>query len=228
MTEENGKPKRKIGVSDVVIIGGIVVAVIYGIWYFFLGPKVDIRVNDVQISMRNTVQELIDEGFVLCDVGGETVGAGMNVRAKEIYTRHYYLGVPLYGKNATNTGLELTLANFGSADKELSQCSIYEIAYHPQFQKGATVLIGGENLQGADLDEWIAFFEKQGYPFKKEELEKFRTGNKMRVSGKRGNYQFAGALDYHSKQGPDRTLVYEYTFQSITFTRDIDVEYKKK
>lgn len=150
------KNKKKLKISDFVIIGLIAAAVIYMGWNYLLAPKHSIQVNDTEISLRNTVQELLDEGFVLCSVTGEVNGyMSASVKAKEVYKKTYYIGVPKYAgaSSAYVSGLELTLANFDSKDKKLSECSIYQIKYYPGFQdQGAKVLIDGEDMK--EVSSW--------------------------------------------------------------------------
>lgn len=223
-TNENEKvpnPKEKKGtITTVIIIIGVIAAGIYLFWDYFLGVKPDITINGTKISIDNSVQDIYDTGFVLCSVTGEIKDPSeFTVTAKEIYNSHYYIGIPHEGgvTYCDCSGVEITVANYGNSDKLLKDCTIYEITYHPGDQDDpATVLVNEADLKDASIDEWLEFFETTGYPFKKEDMDKFRSGDKALLFGTRGKYKFEAGTE----------SVYHEECMKLTITHNVKTTYK--
>lgn len=216
----NGKRQT---ISTVIIVMIIVLAGIYYIWDNFIGIQPDVKVEGTQISMHNTVQDLLDAGFVLCDDEGH-VSNNFNttVSAKEVYNIDYFLGIPYEsgGLYCDCTGVQITAANFDSSKKELKDCAIFAVAYYPGFQDhGVEVLIHGQDLSEASFDEWMDFFENTGYPFKKDELDECRRGDSGLLLETKGRYKYRA--DVWESYGESQVF-------SLSFTRNIDVTYKTR
>lgn len=209
--------------STLLIVALVVFGGIYLIWENFLGAQPDVKINGTQISMSATVQDLLDEGFVLCDFKGNIEDdMHWTVLGKQIYNTNYYIGVPDGGIFCDSSGVRITLVNFESDARTLKDCKIFEMAYYPRYQDdGVEVLIGGKDLKDASLDEWVDFFEEAKYPFDKADMDKFRTGDRTQLYDKKGKYKFrAHSDDERAGNG------YKYYFDSLSYTRDIDVTYK--
>lgn len=209
-------------ITTVIIVVVLAICGIYYIWDNFMGIKPDVQINGTRISMRNTVQDLLDAGFVLCnDKGHVSKDLDWTVNAKEVYNYDYYIGIPT--KSGSDycycSGVKITVANFNNVKKDFKDCTILAITYYPGSQDdfGVEVLIHGEDLSEADFDTWVDFFEQTGYPFEKDELEGFRRGDRLSVYEKKGAYKYeANVLSMYGKR---------YLF-SLSFTRDVDVTYK--
>lgn len=218
----NPNAKRQT-ITTVIIVVAIVLCGIYYIWDNFLGIQPDVKVEGTQISMHNTVQDLLDAGFVLCNNEGHVSNsADAIVGAKEVYNVDYYLGIPREsgGMYCDCTGVRITAANFDNSKKELKDCAIFAVAYYPGFQDiGVEVLIHGQDLSEASFDEWMDFFENAGYPFKKDELDECRRGDSGLLLETKGRYKYEANV--WEKYG-------EYQIFSLSFTRDIDVTYKTR
>lgn len=225
----NPNTKRQ-KITTAIIVALIVLAGIYFIWDNFLGIQPDVKINGTQISMRNTVQDLLDDGFVLCDSNGKvSKNFNLNVGAKQVYNIDYYIGIPheSIGSYCDCSGVRITVANFDSSNKEFKDCAIYSMAYYPRFQdSGVEVLLHGEDLREASFDAWLDYFETTGYPFKKDKLEECRRGDRGLLLGKRGRYKFEANVenDYNEEEN-DWT---DYYIFSLTFTRNVDVTYKSR
>lgn len=218
----NPNAKRQT-VSTVIIVALVVVAGIYLFWDNFMGIQPDVKVEDTQISMRNTVQDLLDAGFVLCNNEGHVSDTSNTiVGAKEVYNIDFYIGIPRQsgGMYCDCSGVRITVANFDSSKKELEDCAIFALAYYPGFQDyGVEVLIHGQDLSEASFDDWLDFFENTGYPFKKDELEECRRGDSGLLLETKGRYKYEANV--WERYG-------EYQIFSLSFTRDIDVTYKSR
>lgn len=218
----NPNAKRQ-KITTAIIVALIVFSGIYFIWDNFLGIQPDVKINGTQISMRNTVQDLLNDGFVLCNNEGHVSNiSNTTVGAKEVYTVDYYIGIPRQsgGTYCDCSGVQITVANFGSSKKEFNGCSIYKIAYYPGFQDyGVEVLIHGQDMSDASFDAWMDFFEDTGYPFKKDKLEKCRRGDVGLLLGTKGRYKYEA--DVWETYG-------EYRIFSLSFTRNVDVTYKSR
>ena len=218
----NPNPKRQ-KITTVIIVALIVFAGIYYIWDNFLGIQPDVKINGTQISMRNTVQDLFDAGFVLCNNEGHVSNTSNSiVGAKQVYNIDYYIGIPRQsgGTYCDCSGVQITVANFDGSKKDFNDCVIFQIAYYPGFQDhGVEVLIHGQDLSEASFDDWMDFFEDTGYPFKKNELEECRRGDTGLLSETKGRYKYRA--DVWERYG-------EYRIFSLSFTRNVDVTYKSR
>lgn len=210
--------------TTVLIVAFAVLSGIYLIWDNFLGAQPDVKINGTPVSMNATVQDLLDAGFVLCDFKGYIkYDADETVMGRYIDSSYYYIGVPRSGLHGYNSGVQITLVNFNSDTRKLKDCNIFEMVYYPGYQEdGVEVLIGGENLKDASLDEWADFFKKALYPFKKADVDEFRRGDTTYLYEKKGKYKFRANSDYDYID--DGTM--EYHFESLSYTRDIDVKYE--
>lgn len=212
---------KKSKITTAIIVALIIFSGIYLFWEYFLGVKPDIKINDTKISVRNSVQDLLDNGFVLCDFNGRVHNdLDFTLTGKQIYNTKYYIGVPFYsgGSYCHSTGVEITVANFDSSKKSFEDCTIYQMTYYPNSQDDdVEVLVNGEDLREASFDAWIEFLEEVGYPFKKKDLDELHSGDKTLIFGKRGLYKFEVETESYYI---DRNVY------SLTFTRNVDVTYK--
>lgn len=83
-----------------------------------------------------------------------------------------------------------------------------------------------ESLRHHLFSQKLEFFETAGYPFKKDELEEFRSGDTQFLLGTRGRYKFQVDMEtnYNEETG-DWT---DFGIFSLTFTRNIDVTYRSE
>ncbi|MBQ9610001.1 MAG: hypothetical protein IJV15_11245 [Lachnospiraceae bacterium] len=216
--DNNGK--KKIRLSSIIIFFAILAAGVYFIYTNFFGAKPELTVNGKKVTMRSTIQELYDNGFVLCSDSGSVLNPSGSVGGKQIYNISYHLGVPRGdGGYADLTGIIITPANFDSGSKDIKECSIYEIVYYPAYDSAAAdVLINGEKLDTDDLSTWADFFAEKKYPFEESEINGFRNSNNTILLGKTGRYKFeARAVGYG-----------EEAFSYIRFTRNIEVKYETR
>ena len=206
--------------NHIVVVLIITVVIILGIWFVaanFLGPEPEVKAGGKVISMRTEIQELLDEGFVLCSNSGQVVKdmESVMLEAKQIYYQSYYLGVAhANGNYADLTGIIITPANFDSAKKKLTECSIFELEYRPGLDKGTNeITISGTAVKNADADAWTKFFKKHNYPFKSDELKKFVGGEEILMSGIRGRYKYEAQVE-------GKLVSY------VKFQRNVELDYK--
>lgn len=216
------QPKKK-GKASNVFFTIIVIAAILGAGYYLLtnyvlAPKHEIKIDDKTITLRMSVQEFIDNGFVLCNVNGKVIEVPTTtVKAKEIVNTTYYIGIPDSKVSAKNTGIAIKPANFTSSSQKLSECTIYELSYSPKYQKGGKVLIDGEDMSTTEVDKWVAFFKAKGFPFSEKELADFGPGKDTYMSGTKDTHKYSADIDTTNK-----------AFGTFKMTRDVKVEYKTK
>ncbi|MCR4671249.1 MAG: hypothetical protein K5643_08665 [Saccharofermentans sp.] len=231
---EKTKEKKKLKASDVIITVLVIGLIAFGGYYlvtnYLLAPNHTVVVNDKEIVMKNSAKELIDQGFVLCNVNGITADPlDDDVKAREICNMSYFIGIPTTSGHADCTGVEVTFANFMESDQKLKDCAIYELEYSPKFQdEGTKVLIDGVDLSKAELNTWADFFKEKQFPFSDKDLSEFTTGESLYISGTRDTHQYSAELDSESKADSNNKIYYEYSFGSFKITRDIKVEYKTK
>ncbi len=216
------QPKKK-GKASNVFFTIIVIAAILGAGYYLLtnyvlAPKHEIKIDDKTITLRMSVQEFIDNGFVLCNVTSKIIDVPTTtVKAKEIVNKTYYIGIPDSKVSAKNTGIEIKPANFTSSSQKLSECTIYELSYSPKYQKGGKVLIDGEDMNTTEVDKWVSFFKAKGFPFSEKELADFGPGKDTYMSGTKDTHKYSADIDTTNK-----------AFGTFKMTRDVKVEYKTK
>ena len=216
------QPKKK-GKASNVIFTIIFIAAILGAGYYvatnyLLAPKHTIKIDDKAIEMKMSVQDFIDNGFVLCNVTGKIIDVPTTtVKAKEIVNKTYYIGVPDSKVSAKNTGIAIKPANFTGSSQKLSECTIYEITYTPRNQKGGKVLIDGEDMNTTEVDKWVSFFKAKGFPFTEKDLADFAPGKDTYMLGTKDTHKYAAEIDTTNK-----------AFGTFKITRDVKVEIKTK
>ena len=215
------KPKKGKG-SNVFFTIFVIVAILGAGYYvltnYVLAPKHEIKIDDKTISMSMSVQQFVDNGFVLCTVNGKIIDVpSTTVKAKEIVNTTYYIGVPDSKVSAKNTGIQIKPANFTSGSQKLSECTIFELSYTPGNQKGGKVTIDGEDMSTTDVDKWVAFFKAKGFPFTEKDLADFAPGKDTYMLGTKDTHKYSAEIDTTSK-----------AFGTFKMTRDVKVEYKTK
>ena len=89
---EKTKEKKKLKASDVIITILVIGLIVFGGYYlvtnYLLAPNHTVVVNDKEIVMKNSAKELIDQGFVLCNVNGITA----DLRYVLFYRHSYNIG----------------------------------------------------------------------------------------------------------------------------------------
>ena len=216
------KPKKKGKASNVFFTIFVIVAILGAGYYvltnYVLAPKHEIKIDDKTISMSMSVQQFVDNGFVLCTVNGKIIDVpATTVKAKEIVNTTYYIGVPDSKVSAKNTGIQIKPANFTSSSQKLSECTIFELSYTPRNQKGGKVTIDGEDMSTTDVDKWVAFFKAKGFPFTEKDLADFAPGKDTYMLGTKDTHKYSAEIDTTSK-----------AFGTFKMTRDVKVEYKTK
>lgn len=216
------KPKKKGKGSNafftIIIVLALLGAGYYVLTNYVLAPKHEIKIDDKTISMSMSVQQFVDNGFVLCTVNGKIIDVpSTTVKAKEIVNTTYYIGVPDSKVSAKNTGIQIKPANFTSGSQKLSECTIFELSYTPRNQKGGKVTIDGEDMSTTDVDKWVAFFKAKGFPFTEKDLADFAPGKDTYMLGTKDTHKYSAEIDTTSK-----------AFGTFKMTRDVKVEYKTK
>ena len=215
------KPKKGKGSNaffTIIIVLALLGAGYYVLTNYVLAPKHEIKIDDKTISMSMSVQQFVDNGFVLCTVNGKIIDVpSTTVKAKEIVNTTYYIGVPDSKVSAKNTGIQIKPANFTSGSQKLSECTIFELSYTPRNQKGGKVTIDGEDMSTTDVDKWVAFFKAKGFPFTEKDLADFAPGKDTYMLGTKDTHKYSAEIDTTSK-----------AFGTFKMTRDVKVEYKTK
>ena len=217
MSANTGKQaKKKSGGNiffTIIIIAAMAFAGYYVVTNYVLAAKHSIKINEKKIAIAFSTLDSFDT----------------KVKAKEIYKETYFIGVEKSAGSAVCTGIEIRPANFTSNDQSLKDCTIYELQYTPAFHDdGVTVLVDGKDMRSASLEEWASFLKEKGFPFSDKELDGFKTGDSKVISGTKDTHKYSAKVDYESKADENNKIKYEYSFGSLTITRDVKVEYKKK
>ena len=220
-TKTAAQPKK--GKASNVFFTIFVIVAILGAGYYvvtnyLLAPKHEIKIDDKTITMSMSVQQFVDNGFVLCNVNGKIIDVPTTtVKAKEICNQTYYIGVPDSKVSAKNTGISIKPANFTASSQKLSECTIYEISYTPRNQKGGKVTIDGEDMNTTEVDKWVAFFKSKGFPFNDKDLADFAPGKDTYMLGTKDTHKYSAEIDTTNK-----------AFGTFKMTRDVKVEIKTK
>lgn len=226
--------KKKNKGSNIFSVIIILAALAFGGYYlatnFLFASVHSIAVENNKITTTTTGQDILDKGLVLCDVNGKVRNVmTTEIKAKEIYNNSFFIGVPdSTGKYAKCSGVEVTFGNFGGSTSTIANCGLYRIQYTPGFQdEGVSVLVDGENMQNASLDQWVDFLKEKSYKFSKSELEQLRSGSSTYESFTQAKKKYAVSLDKKSKNDGNDNIVYDTVFGSIKIERDVTVTIKK-
>ena len=226
--------KKKGKGSKIPLVTFLIVAILGPAYYvvtnYVLTPKHEIRIEGKTIEMTMSVQDLYDNGFVLCNVVGKITDVpDAYLKAKEIDEKMYYIGIPESKASSKCTGVQITLANFTSGDQKYSECTIYQISYEPAFHDdGLDVKIDGEDMKTGDIEKWVSFFKAKKYPFKSKDLKDFTAGKTNYIRGSRGTYKFNSQLSHRTQADKNDKLNREYSFGILRIARNIEAEYKIK
>jgi len=230
------KPKKKSKFSAFLTTIFVIAALAFGGYYvatnFLFVSSHSIKIEDKEITTRNNGQELLDKGFVLCDVNGKVRNVMTTaVKGKEIYNSPFYIGVPTDSAKTTAkcTGVQVTFGNFGATDSTIAKCGIYKLQYTPEFQDdGTTVLIDDTNMKTATVEQWVKFLEEKSYRFTKNDFADLKSGNKTYATCKSASLKYSVELGKNSKNDGNDNIVYDTVFKSFSVARDVTVSIKTK
>lgn len=199
--------------------------------YLFVSSH-SLSINNIELTTRNSGQDILDKGLVLCDVHGKVRNVmTTEVKGKEIYNTSFFIGVPTDSSKTTAkcSGVEVTFGNFGATNSTIGKCGIYKLQYTPAFQDdGATVLIDGQNLQNASVEQLVNFLEEKSYRFTKNDFADLRSGKTTYATCKSASQKYTVELKKDSKNDGNDNIVYEVNFKSFSVARDVTVSIKTK
>ncbi|MBR2751925.1 MAG: hypothetical protein IKM88_12625 [Lachnospiraceae bacterium] len=229
--------KKKGGAGSKIFTTIIVLAALaFGGYYlatnFLFTSSHSISIENNKITTRNSGQDLLDKGLVLCDVNGKVRNVmTTEVNGKEIYNTAFFIGVPTDSSNTTAkcSGVQVTFGNFGATKSTIAKCGIYKLEYTPDFQDdGVSVLIDDENMKTASTEQWISFLEQKSYRFSKNDFEGLKSGKTTYATCKSASLKYSVELKKESKNDGNDNIVYEVNFKSFSIARDVAVSFKAK
>ena len=216
--------KKKSGTgSKIFSIIIILAALAFGGYYlatnYLFAAKHSITIEGNKITTGTTGQDILDMGFVLCDVTGNVKDVmGTTIKQKAIYGSSYYIGVPdSTGKHAKCSGVAVVFGNFRSANYSFAKCELYSIEYSPKFHDdGVKVLVDDVDMKDADLAKWTDFLKEKGYKYSQQELDDLKSG--------KSTYELFTQAKLNYSVSTDKTDG-KTSFGSLKIQRDVKVNY---
>ena len=230
-SKASNNKKKSSKVSNIFIILLIIVgAGGYLVYNFFFVKKPVISINGYEITMSTSLQDLYDNGFILCTSTGKELksSAAEKFKGKTLDYNYYDVGIKREGSSyAALTGVSVKLGNFSTTEKSINDCTMYSIQYIPFDQdkyEDIKVLVMGESFKGEDIDSAAAKIKKAGFPFKEKEIDEFvsefKAGKDSRLYDVNGKNRFE--VNSNAGKFKDDSAIY-----SISFTNDATVKFER-
>ena len=190
------KKKKKGGAFGwILILLAAAGAAVYFLFFFYT-PAIEI--DGKKITLKTTVSEVLDMGYVFIDSTNKVVDmSGNTLQGKAVLNWSYEIAVPRSdGKYGDGTGISVRLINMDSAGKGYKNCSFYSIKYYPEQTKASvTVTIGGKNLKGTKKEDVVAAIKETKIPIKEKELQEIADGKSTIALGSNQSYRYEVGLD---------------------------------
>lgn len=200
---EAAKQKKSNKLFDVFLVV-LIAAVIIGVYVYsqYILVKPSVKINETELKVNMTVQELIDLGFAIDD---SIAGRGdMDIDAEpdipgESYTSTFYY---LYAKDQNGyyeyTNIVFHVFNKDVNSVEFKNSQIYGYRYDPHYDNGEfSVLINDIAFAGKSKEEALAAFEELGIKFDSADKEEFMNGERNIIFGKSGDFSYIIETDYN-------------------------------
>lgn len=196
------KQKKSNKLFDVFLVV-LIVAVIVGVYVYsqYILVKPSVKINDTELKVNMTVQELVDLGFAIDD---SIAGNGdMDLDAQpdipgESYTSTFYY---VYAKDSNGyykyTNIVFHVFNKDVNSTEFRNSQIYGYRYDPHYDTGEfSVLINDIAFAGKSKEEALAAFEELGIKFESADKDEFMKGERNIIFGKSGDFSYIIEADY--------------------------------
>lgn len=193
------KSNKLFDVFLVVLIAAVIVGVYVYSQYILVKPSV--KINETELKVNMTVQELVDLGFAVDD---SIAGNGdMDLDAQpdipgESYTSTFYY---VYAKDSNGyykyTNIVFHVFNKDVNSTEFRNSQIYGYRYDPHYDTGEfSVLINDVAFAGKSKEEALAAFEELGIKFDSADKDEFMKGERNIIFGKSGDFSYIIEADY--------------------------------
>lgn len=189
------KKKKKGGAFGwILILLAAAGAAVYFLFFFYT-PAIEI--DGKKITLKTTVSEVLDMGYVFIDSTNKVVDMSGTLQRKAVESWSYQIAVPNSGgTTGDGTGIYVRLINPDSAGKSRKNCSFYSIKYYPEQTKASvTITIGGKNLKGTKKEEVVAAIKETKIPIKEKELQEIADGKSTIALGSNQSYRYEVGLD---------------------------------
>lgn len=186
------------------------------------------KINDAAFNFDNTVQDIYDAGFVICDTGyGEITPEEdlPDMEAKTVDTVHqYYIGLPNSDTMADFTGVTIQVYNPSSSDCSFKECSIFNYKYEIEedASNDITVLFNDVDFSALNHEEGVTAMENMGIVFEEDEKAEFidpatNSGYGWSLTTSSGNFIYHLSRDLNQKNSLYISEVY--------FEKKLNVDY---
>lgn len=185
--EQKKKWKLFKAFMPILMVGLVVIVTIY----MKRQVRPEVSINGQKIWVGMTVQELVDEGFLvgLTAYEGDIVNldAQPQVPGETHNPKHYHVY-----KDEEFMLVDFSVSNTDVNSCEFADSKIYTIHFNPglDFSSDIELLVNGINVGGMEKEEALNAFERLGVKFDREEKEEYLSGKNGFVVGRSGEYSF--------------------------------------
>lgn len=163
-----------------VIVAALVLLLGYGV-YLSLTKELppEIVIDGKEFSTGDTIQDLLDAGFVIGNADREVYDVEQleEIKGKTYSAEFFYVGKEGKKGEFEDTGIIVSLYNDSAVGCSFSQGKIYSFRYYLNSEdKSGKVTINGIDFSGMDKKEAVAAFEEKEMSFDEEKKEKFFNG----------------------------------------------------
>lgn len=174
-----------------ILLFGCVMLMLYGSGR---GILLDIEISGCKIQLDDTIQEVYDNGLVLCKVDGTIIDLDsceeMKGRTYEIKTLD--IGVPADdGKKAIPSGMTVYTYNDFITSQPLAKCKIYHMHVSDNHSDEVSITVNGKDIFQTELSEFVSHLEELGISFDEDEKSEFLDSYTNKFLMKRqGNFMY--------------------------------------
>lgn len=160
------------------------------------GILLDIEISGCKVPMDGKIQEVYDNGLVLCETNGTIVDLAS---CEEMKGRNYslellHIGVPTSDGKAILSGMRVYVYNDSLSSQPLENCKIYQmtISNGLGYPEEASITVNGKDIFQTEPSEFLAHLEELGIAFdedKKTEFLESSTGEY--ITRRQGSYMYS-------------------------------------
>lgn len=191
--------------------------------------ELTLKINDTSFNFQNTVQDIYDAGFVICDTAYGKITPEEDLPDMEARTvdtiSQYYIGLPTSDTMADFTGVTIMIYNPTSSDCSFKECSIFNYTYEiePDDSADITVLFNDVDFSTLNHEEGVTAMENMGITFDEEDKTEFldsatNDGYGWSLITSSGKYRYSLSRD----QDTNGSLFID----EVSFEKKLDIDYE--
>lgn len=157
------------------------------------GILLDIEISGCKVPMDGKIQEVYDNGLVLCETDGTIVDLASceEMKGMTYSSELLHIGVPTSDGKAILSGMRVYVYNDSFTSQPLEKCKIYDMRVSNGYGSSdeVSITVNGKDIFQTEPSEFLAHLEELGIAFDEDEKTEFlESSTGEYITRRQGNY----------------------------------------